>query len=287
MSYEELRDRLEQAGRRPVPAPRKEFVDSLLARIELGDEIDLPRPVPLAARRATRRLRLTAVVGMAAAMLAVVGVLATLRSPGQDTIDQGGVRAELAGDSQSLPAGVSDDGAFIPQDGSNLPDDGVYRAICTRGGRIPAAERAYFCTTNQRILVEVADGKIVSVQPQDGDAAESTPERFELTYSQDGDSVTVNWEATAQDDATNYVVLRSAATGAQPEPVDPAYPGDTVTELSLDETSFNEVFEDVLPTGTPAVAYRVAVVDGGGTVLAMSGKVTVTLSWTSTSTAGR
>ena len=61
--------------------------------------------------------------------------------------------------------------------------------------------------------------------------------------------------------------------------MEPAYPADQISELDLDKTAFSEVFDEVVPSGTPAVAYRVAVVDDEGNLLAMSGTVTVELTW--------
>ena len=175
MSYEQLRDQLERAGRRSVPAPREEFVDALLARIQMGDA-DLPRPVPLAARSASRRLRLTAVVGMAAALLIVVGAVATLQSAPSGEND---VAAQLAG--QTLPGGSSVEGDFL----AGNPEDGTHPAVCTRGGRIATADGAYICQKGERLEVEVADGKIVSVRPEDGSTTSVSAEtsalpRFEL-----------------------------------------------------------------------------------------------------------
>ena len=42
MNLDELHDELVRMGRRPVPAPRPEFVKSLLDRIQLDE--DLPHP---------------------------------------------------------------------------------------------------------------------------------------------------------------------------------------------------------------------------------------------------
>lgn len=274
MSYEQLRDQLERAGRRSVPAPREEFVDALLARIHMGDA-DLPRPVPLAARSASRRLRLTAVVGMAAALLIVVGAVATLQSAPSGEND---VAAQLAG--QTLPGGSSVEGDFL----AGNPEDGTHPAVCTRGGRIATADGAYICQKGERLEVEVADGKIVSVRPEDGSTTSVSAEtsalpRFELKPEQDGDEVKVRWARSTEPNAGRYVVLRTSSDTAGTKPVEPAYPADQISELDLDKTAFSEVFDEVVPSGTPAVAYRVAVVDDEGNLLAMSGTVTVELTW--------
>ena len=57
MNVEDLQEELMQLGRRPVPGPRPEFVETLLARIQLPDEAARLAPViSLSARRPLLRL---------------------------------------------------------------------------------------------------------------------------------------------------------------------------------------------------------------------------------------
>ncbi len=100
---DDLRDELERLGRRPVPAPRAEFVDDLLARI-VGDDAtgEVPAPLPLrpAARRRFAQPRAVALVSVAAALLLAVGVVGMLV---RDVGTTGDIAAELSSAASDVP----------------------------------------------------------------------------------------------------------------------------------------------------------------------------------------
>ena len=63
MSGHDLHEQLERLGRRPVPPPRPEFVESLLERIQLTDDLSEPAPVIYLRRQSWARARV-AVAGV-------------------------------------------------------------------------------------------------------------------------------------------------------------------------------------------------------------------------------
>ena len=79
MNLDELDNELVRMGRQPVPAPRPEFVRSLLDRIELDEDLPTPVPIQMARRDPWARFRMVAVGAVAAALLSAVGLVSVLR----------------------------------------------------------------------------------------------------------------------------------------------------------------------------------------------------------------
>ncbi|MFN0090799.1 MAG: hypothetical protein ACKVWR_11110 [Acidimicrobiales bacterium] len=80
---DDLRNQLERLGRMPAPAPRPEFVEKLLPRLTLLDEVSVaPEPVDLLRRR--NRTRVATFAAAAAMVVAAVGFYATTVGDGND-----------------------------------------------------------------------------------------------------------------------------------------------------------------------------------------------------------
>jgi hypothetical protein len=271
MNLDDLRDQLSEAGRRPVPEPRAEFVETLLARMQLQGEVGHAAVIPLAERSLARRLQLPAAAAVAAALLVAFGAVATLRQPQVSTATLSAISSET----KSLDGTVNKDGTLATE-----TPDGRYEAHCVRGGRVPTTGAAYECKTGEKVVLDVVGGAVVSITgagppaTAPGDLADS----FALTRQTSGRTLTLSWPETAASGAAGYVVLRTSSNDAEVRPPLPQLPADKVADIALGTPSYVETFDGNLLPETQIATYRVAVVDGRGNVLAISSPLTLRLS---------
>lgn len=155
MNHEDLHEKLERMGREPVPEPRKEFVDSLLPRLQMVDDLTSVAPTPAQLRQPWARLRLIAVGGVAAVLLGAVGFLSLVNTGNSDvrevalTSSSGGVTINgvaLGEDGETeIATGdevVCDFDAEMTIDGGAvlLCPEGVHTARVTMDGDTPVVE---------------------------------------------------------------------------------------------------------------------------------------------------
>lgn len=162
MNTKDLEEQLERLGRAPAPAPRRQFVEELLTRIQLSAEdedvdVIVPAPVPLADRRSLMRLRLVTALSMAAALAVAVGLYGLLR-------DSDGTRrvltASMTEGSQTVE--VLADGTIV-----GGTDDGQTRdviATCQSHARIEVAGQPFECHKNDKIELTIEGGKVVEAK---------------------------------------------------------------------------------------------------------------------------
>jgi hypothetical protein len=340
VNLDELHDELVRMGRRPVPAPRPEFVRSLLDRIELDEDLPTPVPIQMARRDPWARFRMVAVGAVAAAMLTAVGLVSVFRQGDGKAITISAARvSETRSEAPPKEIKVGDDASVTTEDGS-------YTAECpSEGAKIPTTKGVYVCHLGETVLIVILGGHITEASV-DGAAASdapastttvapgpsvttspsttvtttrgpsasvvttttkpgtpsttstsaatpppvgggSTPEQpspsFKLRFTTpDAGSVTLAWDAYPGSDFARYVVLR---TSSMSELIDtPTYtpdnPGNKVGELApVTNTNFTDRFDALVP-GTQKVAYRVAVLDAAGNMVALSSTTTLDLEWT-------
>jgi hypothetical protein len=175
VNLDELHDELVRMGRRPVPAPRPEFVRSLLDRIQLDEDLPAPLPIELAPRRREpwARFRMVAIGAVAAALLSVVGLVSVFRdgSGGKELT----ISASPVVNSQvSVPPAKE---ITVGSDGSVATEDGHYRAACpAEGTKIPTAQGVYVCRVGETVLLEIGGQRILFAGPEDGSAGpDATP----------------------------------------------------------------------------------------------------------------
>ena len=121
--------------------------------------------------------------------------------------------------------------------------------------------------------------------PVDGGGSSPAPvtPSFTLNFTTpDEGAVTLTWDAYTGPNFARYVVLRTSSMSDRPDT--PTYTPDSTTNKVADRTpasntSYTERFVDVLPVGTSKVSYRVAVLEAGGNVLALSSTTTLELEW--------
>jgi hypothetical protein len=108
---------------------------------------------------------------------------------------------------------------------------------------------------------------------------------FELASVPAIGGVTVTWPRYPGSDFGRYVVLRTVSTTdtADTPTYTPGDPRDVVGEpTNVDETSLTQVFDGRLADTTQRVAYRVAVLDKSGKLVALSSTLTLKLEWSLT-----
>lgn len=229
MNLDELENELVRMGRRPVPAPRPEFVRSLLDRIELDEDLPTPVPIQMARRDPWARFRMVAVGAVAAALLSAVGLVSVLRDGGNGKE----ITISAAPVSLNQPSEPQAKEITVGNDASVTTDDGSYRAACpAEGTKIPTTKGVYVCHAGEVVLLEILGGRIVGAGAE---GSATAPETSPTTTATPGPTV------------------------APPVPVTvPPTPGASVAVVTPTTTA-----------GTPATSTTTAVtpppVGGGGT----------------------
>ncbi len=290
MNDHDLHDQLERLGRRPVPPPRPEFVETLLARIQLTDDLSVPSNVVPMRRQNWAKARF-AVVGVAAAvLLGAVGMVALA----QDSPEAGtSIGVTMAGNTTfDREAEVDGSGQLKAADGVTTFPDGDYTATCKEGGVIAYEGGTIACRTDEPVVVTIKDGRVFKAHnvPQLGVGEQQSPTTevsisgLDLTWNPVAAGTELSWSATSSstaDTVARYHVLRSPdATGV----IGTLDPNTTAVykELPADADSFKDDFSTVA-ANTPKVTYRVVGFDSDGTLVADSGILTLNLGWVTTS----
>lgn len=279
MSDHDLHDQLERLGRQPVPPPRPEFVESLLARIQLTDDLREPAPVIYLRRQSWAKARLAVAGAAAAVLLGAVGMVALARG-GEDSGQQ--VSVSLAS-GQASEQEIDDGRGDYPD-----VDNGDREATCTEGGKLEYVGGEITCATGEKILLTFKDGHIVDatslpeVIGEEGPGEQGTttvvPELpLESTKRGEG-GVDLSWVAPDLDGVASFVVERAvAAEGQDPPPIDTPSAAPSQVLGSTASTTTDSLV-DLVPTDAK-VAYRVFALSADGTVLAQSKTVIWGLRW--------
>src|SRR4051812_42953357 len=163
-------------GRRPVPAPRPEFVRSLLDRIELDEDLPTPVPIQMARRDPWARFRMVAVGAIAAALLSAVGLVSVFKDGGSKEIT-----ISAAPVSSLNQPNVPQDPSLtkeitVGNDASVTTEDGSYKAACPgEATKIPTTKGVYVCRAGETVLLVIVGGRVVDAGPEDGIEAPETP----------------------------------------------------------------------------------------------------------------
>lgn len=293
MNDHDLHDQLERLGRRPVPPPRPEFVESLLARIQLTDDLREPAPVIYMRRQRWARARVAVAGAAAAVLLGAVGVLAMARG-GSDS-EGTGISVGLASNETGLGfnAEVSEGHLENPDSVEFGELTGTYTATCREGGRVTYGDGAFIdCQTGDKLILELEDGRIVEAWPgddvadeptvvtQDSSETSTTAQRsFPLEGVSAGGGVELSWAAPPNTEVASYAIERAEVADPQaPPPSILAPTGAPRQEVPASKTAAHESFADLQPSVGLRVAYRVFALDRDGKVVAMSGN-TVNVDW--------
>ncbi|MPY93696.1 MAG: hypothetical protein GEV08_11735 [Acidimicrobiia bacterium] len=290
MSEHDLHDQLERLGRRPVPPPRPEFVENLLARIQLTDDLSEPAPVIYLRRQSWARVRM-AVAGVAAAvLLGAVGMLALARGGSEPGTS---LPVEMASGNTSFAATVEDGRLVAPEDSPyEALQNGTHNATCRQGGRLYLADGGYVdCDTDDTLELEIVDGRIMRAtkvgpmiveQPStETSTAVTQGEELELESSAQSGGVRLEWTPATGASVEKYIVVSALGEGAPPAPIDAPTGGPR--DRAVSSTSLLVSLDELTPS-TDKVAYRVFAVAADGSVLAESGTLTLTLAWEAVST---
>lgn len=284
MNDHDLHDQLERLGRRPVPPPRPEFVESLLARIQLTDDLREPAPVIYMRRQRWARARVAVAGAAAAVLLGAVGMLALARG-GSGSGE--GLPVELAsvGQTPALNAEV-EDGHLVPPENADFESvpDATYTATCKQGGRVKFGDGdSLECQTDDTLELVIEGGAIKKatrvgravVEETPAEAPTTAPTTFHLesTSTIEG-SVDLSWDPVPG--AAGYVVERAFGAGAQALAI--AETDATAPEVAAGTTQVTESFAGLDPS-VSKVAYRVFALDEDGEELAASRTVILTLEW--------
>jgi hypothetical protein len=184
VNLDELHDELVRMGRRPVPAPRPEFVKSLLERIQLSEDLPTPEPIQLARRQPWARLRMVAVGAIAAAALSAVGVFSLLRDSGNRTSTV--ISASPVKSSESAPRAIS-----VSPDGEVNADDGTYDATCPAGDpKIPTVSGEVPCHEGDTLTLYIRDHRIEALDVSGAGGNEAAQPGVTTTSSSEGAATT-------------------------------------------------------------------------------------------------
>jgi hypothetical protein len=288
----DLHEQLERLGRRPVPPPRPEFVESLLARIQLTDDLCEPAPVVYLRRQNWARARVAFAGAAAAVLLGAVGMLALARG-GPDGGQTVTVRPAAAEEGPEFQASI-EDGELVDGPAEDVKD-GDYWATCTQGGELKYGDdQSLVCATGETVRVTVKDNRIVDVtrggptvrgsEPSDEGPTTVTQQSLGLDATElPGGGVELSWSAATGEDVARYVVVRRVPEASEAKPVidDPGH-GEVVPLDSADALTTVETFEGL--EGSPRVAYSVFALDDAGEVLSRSKTMIVSLDWAPSST---
>ncbi|MDY7101094.1 MAG: hypothetical protein S0880_07895 [Actinomycetota bacterium] len=252
MNHEDLHETLERMGREPVPEPRKEFVDSLLPRLQMVDDLTSVAPTPAQLRQPWARMRLIAVGGVAAVLLGAVGFLSLVGTGGNGDLLEVEMTSSSGGGVtiNGEPIGEDGQGAIADGDevvcegdrtlqiegGRDVPcPDGVNTARVTMDGDLPtvvitptddevAASDEATTTTESAPSTSVTTATPQSTGQVDSTTTESTQlPGIDSMGPLDGTDVESNqlslsWDAWEGDGLDRYAVLRTVtAPGVEPE----------------------------------------------------------------------
>lgn len=279
MNEHDVHDELERLGRRPVPAPRAEFVETLLARIQLTDDVVATGTVTSLDSRRRRRARAVLAGAAAAAVLAVVGLVALSSGGGNQSPD---VEVALQ-NGASVSAEVSKGGGIEVSAGSLA--DGTYDATCVAGGQVQFEGGSITCETGDELRLEVVEGTVRDarvVRPEVPPPSPQPPLLLGLEPEPFGDEIQLTWQAYEGGDFASYQVLRTLHDG-EGEVGAIAYPPGAGVEVVAEiadarATTLRQPLSD-LPVNTPKVAYRVVALNGAGEVVANTLTVDFELDW--------
>jgi hypothetical protein len=248
-----LRKQLEAFGEAPVPAPRPEFREALLARIlegarpavtttagaRLAASADETDPVivhlepvdQLAKRRRSRTLAMqaAAAVSIAAAAAGVVGVVSLVDDGGVPSAEIPAASASFSGEADVK---IDRNGRLLRKDETpaNLPD-GTSDMSCATGMKFyDVSGDVYACAAGETVHVDIVDGAIVSSDatptvadmeltsqtPEPGEPLEWTWVPYEDEVFDHYELLRVGYEAPARSDLPDSaeVVLRTEAGDA-------------------------------------------------------------------------
>ncbi|MEA3215091.1 MAG: hypothetical protein QOJ19_1247 [Acidimicrobiia bacterium] len=225
MDTNELHEELLRMGRRPVPAPRQEFVEDLLARIKVAEDLPMPAPIQLVPRQPWARFRMVAAGAVAAALLAAVGLfsLAKEHSGNSTQLNLQPLSGQQVSDTtKSLE--VSSDGKVTGSETAGEVD-----ATCKADARIKLQDRVFECKAGQKVRLTIADGRVIDAVNLDtgqgpqalpaakDTAAPTTQPPTTTTTSQPNTTVPADTPA-GQATASAVIVPSSTTTTTEPTP---------------------------------------------------------------------
>lgn len=160
MDTNELHEELLRMGRRPVPAPRQEFVEDLLARIKLAEDLPLPAPMQLVPRQPWARFRMVAAGAVAAALLAAVGLF-SLAKEHSNTPTQLNLTQPMTLDGQ--PVSETSKALEVSSDGkvTGPQPAGPIEATCKEAASIKLQDNVFECKAGEQVQLTVENGRVV------------------------------------------------------------------------------------------------------------------------------
>lgn len=166
MNTDELREELQRLGRQPVPAPRRDFVEGLLTRIQLAEDLAVPAPIQLVPRQPWAKFRMVAAGAVAAALLAAVGLFSLFQA---GSPSRGGELAHATSVGAATQPGtlkVTADGRVTLADNPDASvKDGTYSAECKQDARIQTRDSGSItCSKGEQINLTVESGQILVAQ---------------------------------------------------------------------------------------------------------------------------
>lgn len=265
---DDLREELQRLGRRPVPAPRHEFVDGLLVRL-VGDADVGSRPAPAPLRPPVRRrfapIRTVALGSIAAALLLAVGLAGLFaRGGGSDGVPGGSVvdvELSAAGTGADRGATINADGKVTTSDQTPVAD-GEVKVVCTRSGQFQTASgTSISCDAGDTVTIEVLGGYVrAAVSPQPTVAPPTTvapPSTITLTNEtvEGQGPIKLSWQPYGGRERDVVYVLNRTERGATTHPA-----------LAPGVTSY----EEPVPSSEAVITYALEVRAFDGRLLAIS-----------------
>ena len=267
MKLDDLQEQLTRLGQQPVPAPRSEFAEALLARIQHDHQhsgVVAPVISLTSAHRRNQRMRRVALGALAAASLAAVGVISL--NQGDEGTAQ--VRFEAAASSDRAPA------ANGKLDLSNA-DDGHLNVHCDAGGRFvvtfASGPKPYECRAGENIPMQLRGGNLV--EPSASTTAVAAT-KFILRETSLGSRISFEWDAVSNPAVAKFVVKRTIGDAV------PTFADTTVALVPAGGPLQWSESADLLPVNTSAVTYKVIGLDASGGAVIQSRPLRIGLVWT-------
>jgi hypothetical protein len=226
MNTNELHEELLRMGRQPVPPPRQEFVEELLARINLGEDLPVPAPIQLVPRQPWIRFRMVAAGAVAAALLAAVGLFSLAReNSGTTTGPQNLKPLNVSGQQVSATSKnlqVTTDGKVT----GDSPPDGRINATCQAEARIKVGDRIFECQVDQSVTLTIQDGRVVDafnettkLGPQAQPAAKQTAAPVTAAPTTTSSATTTSAPPAESGSGKVIVVTNPTTPTTRPDPV--------------------------------------------------------------------
>jgi hypothetical protein len=251
VNTDELREELQRLGRQPVPAPRPDFVEGLLTRIQLTEDLQVPAPIQLVPRQPWAKFRMVAAGAVAAALLAAVGLFSLFQG---GSPSRGGVLSNSELHSQAVGEVTQTGTLKVSPDGdvslAEHPDEpapaGTYDAQCTADARIKSRDTGTItCKAGDKVNLTVENGQIISAR-----SVGSSPSSSEVAVP--------STEASGSNSASTSAAPGPSATSTSTSPTSaPATPPATAAAVPAPTTSTTPT-TNAQPAGTTGATMPMA-----------------------------